>query len=147
MPCTTWNLFLSGGIKSSETLAIRWLRVINSVPDAYMYHQQQNKWYPKGVYLPISNPQSILAVAILLAYNKINFSYYVQANLLRLKSSAASKWANKHLWGHHLFCCQWYAIHFLISGKIQICLIFNYCMNAVTDYLINASTNCRVANV
>ena len=28
-----------------------------------MYHHQQNKWYPKGVYSPISKLHSILAVA------------------------------------------------------------------------------------
>ena len=33
-----------------------------------MYHHHQNKWYPKGVYLPISKLHSILAVANLLAH-------------------------------------------------------------------------------
>ena len=33
---------------------------------------QQNKCYPKGVYLPISKLDSILAVANLLAHNNIS---------------------------------------------------------------------------
>ena len=31
--------------------------------------------------------------------NKFEFCYYGQVNSLRLKSSGASKWASKHLWG------------------------------------------------
>ena len=31
--------------------------------------------------------------------NKFDLCYYVQVNSLRLKSSVASKWASKHLWG------------------------------------------------
>ena len=34
-----------------------------------MYHQQQNKWYPQGVDMPISKLYSILAAANLLAHN------------------------------------------------------------------------------
>ena len=45
-----------------------------------MYIQQQNKWYPKGAYLPISKVHSILAVANLLAHNNMTISYYVQVN-------------------------------------------------------------------
>ena len=36
-----------------------------------MYHQQQNKYYPKGVYLPISKIHSILAVANLHAHSNL----------------------------------------------------------------------------
>ena len=36
-----------------------------------MYHQQQNNWYPKKVYLPISKFHWILAVANLLAHNNL----------------------------------------------------------------------------
>ena len=47
---------------------------------------------PKGVYyLPISKLHSILAVANLLAPNKITICYYAQINSLELKSSVASK--------------------------------------------------------
>ena len=31
--------------------------------------------------------------------NKFDLCYYGQVNSLRLKSSVASKWASKHLWG------------------------------------------------
>ena len=31
--------------------------------------------------------------------NKFDLCYYGHVNSLRLKSSAASKWTNKHLWG------------------------------------------------
>ena len=37
-----------------------------------MYHQQQNKWYPKDVYMTFSKLHSTLAVANLLAYNNRN---------------------------------------------------------------------------
>ena len=51
-----------------------------------MYHQQQIKWYPKGVYLPISKLHSILAFANLLAHNYLWwFCYYGQKNSLGLK--------------------------------------------------------------
>ena len=53
----------------------------------------------KCVYLPISKLHAKLAVANLLAHNNITISYYMQVNSLRLKSSVASKWASKHLWG------------------------------------------------
>ena len=36
-----------------------------------MYHQQQNKWYPKDFYSPISMLHIILAVQNLLAHNDI----------------------------------------------------------------------------
>ena len=35
--------------------------------------------------------------------NKFDFCYYGQVNSLRLKSSVASKWASKHLWGNIYF--------------------------------------------
>ena len=49
-----------------------------------MYSQQQNKWYPKGVYLSISKLHSILAVGNLLAHNNLCLCYYGQVNSLRL---------------------------------------------------------------
>ena len=36
--------------------------------------------------------------------NKFDLCYYGQVNSLGLKSSVALKWANKPLWGYHLFC-------------------------------------------
>ena len=71
-----------------------------------LYHQQQNKWYPQMFLLAhFEDIHSILAVANLLAHNNITVIYYMQLNSLRLKSSVASKWASKHLWEYHLFCC------------------------------------------
>ena len=35
--------------------------------------------------------------------NKFDLCYYGQVNSLRLKSSVASKWANKYLWGNTYF--------------------------------------------
>ena len=55
---------------------------------------------PKGVYSPISKVHSILAVAYLLAHN--NISYYVQVNLLPLKSSVATKLAS-HTFGGTIY--------------------------------------------
>ena len=52
----------------------------------------------KGFYLPILKLQYILAVANLLAAN-LWLCYYGQVNLLQLKSSVASEWACKLLWG------------------------------------------------
>ena len=59
----------------------------------------------KGFYVPISKLHSILAIKNLNAHNNITKSYFVHVNSLRLKLSVASKWASKHLWEHHLFCC------------------------------------------
>ena len=70
-----------------------------------LYHQQQNKWYPQWCLLPISKLHSILAIANLILFNNNVTISYVQVNSLRLKSSVALKWASKHLWGYHLFCC------------------------------------------
>ena len=61
---------------------------------AQMYHQQQNKWYPKCVYLPIAKLHFILEVPDLLAHNNITISYYVQVNSLRLKPTVVRKWAS-----------------------------------------------------
>ena len=38
---------------------------------SYMYYHQQNKCYPKGIYVPISKLHSILAKTNLLIHNKI----------------------------------------------------------------------------
>ena len=47
-----------------------------------LYHQQQNKCYPKGVYLPISKLHSILAVANFFAhYNLSQICYCGQISL------------------------------------------------------------------
>ena len=40
------------------------------------YPQQQNKWYPQGVNLPISKLRSILVIANLLAQNNLWLCYY-----------------------------------------------------------------------
>ena len=48
---------------------------------AYMYDQQQNKRYPKGVYFPISKLHSM---ANLLAHNNKWLCYYGQVNSVRL---------------------------------------------------------------
>ena len=53
-----------------------------------MYHHQQNKWYPNGVYLPISKLHSILAVANLLAHNKIRQICY--CGQISLQSAAVN---------------------------------------------------------
>ena len=46
----------------------------------HIYHQQQNIWYAKGIYLPISKLHTILAVASLLTHDKITISYFMQVN-------------------------------------------------------------------
>ena len=66
---------------------------------AVMYHQHQNKWYPKSFYLSISKLDSILAVPNLLAHNNITISCHWQVNSLLIKWSVALKWASRHLWG------------------------------------------------
>ena len=43
-----------------------------------MYHLEQNKWYLKKFYLPISKLQSILAVPNLIAHSNLTISYYGQ---------------------------------------------------------------------
>ena len=74
-----------------------------------MYYQQQNKWHP-------------------LRCNNITINYYYgQVNSLRLKSSVASKWASKHLWGYHLFCWRWYRCMLLSRQELftQLCELFS----------------------
>ena len=62
---------------------------------------------PKNVYLRISKVKS-----------------------LRQKSSVASKWVSKHLWGYHLFCWWWVGVDccvvvsFRWSGGLQMWLQF-----------------------
>ena len=53
-----------------------------------MYHRQQNKWYPKCVYMPISKLHSILAVANLLAHN--NKSQICYCGQISLQSAAVN---------------------------------------------------------
>ena len=56
--------------------------------------------------------------------NKFDFCYYGQVNSLRLKTSVASKWASKHLWGEHLFCWRFCAILYTNSTNVNICFNF-----------------------
>ena len=53
-----------------------------------MHHRQQNKCYPKGVFLPISKLHSILAVANLLAHN--NKSQICYCGQISLQSAAVN---------------------------------------------------------
>ena len=61
------------------------------------YHHQQNKWYPKGVHLPISKLHSTLALANLLAHYKISQICYISQISLQI-------FLRCHIWGYHLFC-------------------------------------------
>ena len=70
----------------------------NSLLIFTLYLQKQNKWYPPNVLLAHNN-----ITISLLAHNDITISYYVHENSLRLKSSVASKWTSKHLWGCHFY--------------------------------------------
>ena len=65
-----------------------------------MYHRQQNKHYPKGVYLPISKLLSILAIANLLAHNnRSQICYCGQISL----QSAAVNWQSDFFGGNIYF--------------------------------------------
>ena len=77
------------------------------------YHRQQNKWYPKRVFLPISKLHSILAIANLLAHNDVSQICYT-ASPISLQSAAVNCSFNDCLatWGYHLFCWRWYIKHF-----------------------------------
>ena len=73
------------------------------------YHRQQNKCYPSKVsdcHKNCSWWQHVHSVMKCNSSNKIKFDlcYYGQANSLLLKSSVASKWAFRQLWGYYLFC-------------------------------------------
>ena len=96
-----------------------------------MYHQQQNIWYPPKVftcpfrsYLHFSRAEFTCPVA----HNNITILYYGQVKLLRLKSSVTSKWASKHLWGYHLFCCWWYIVenNQTKEGSANLNITFTY---------------------
>ena len=73
-----------------------------------MYHRQQNKCYPKAVYLPISKLHSITAVANLLAHN--NKSQICHCGQISSQSSAFKCSFSDYLIprGSHLFCWWWY---------------------------------------
>ena len=60
---------------------------------------------PKGVRKTTVNCSTLMKFD---RSNKFDFRYYRQVNSLRLKSSVASKWATKHLWGYHLFCWEYH---------------------------------------
>ena len=53
----------------------------NNILTSQTYHQQQNKWYPKSVYLPISKLHSLLAVANLIAH--LTYCYVIMGNYIR----------------------------------------------------------------
>ena len=53
------------------------------------YHCQQINVTPKGVYLPISKPQSIFSVANLLSHNNISQICYCGQILLKSVTNAA----------------------------------------------------------
>ena len=64
------------------------------------YHMQQNKRYPKGVYLPISKLHSILAVTNLLAHNnKSQVCYCNQISLQCCSFSDMTPWGNIYFAG------------------------------------------------
>ena len=69
----------------------------------YEWYHQQNKYYPKGVYLHISKLHSILVAANLFAHNNLTINYYVQVNSLQLKSNVDSKLGKQTPLGYHLF--------------------------------------------
>ena len=60
----------------------------NNFGYAVMYHPQQNKCYPKGVYLLIQKLHSTLAVANLLAHN--NISQICYCSQISLQSAAVN---------------------------------------------------------
>ena len=59
--------------------------------------------------------------------NKFDICYYGQVNLLRLKSSVASKWARKHLWGNN---------YFAVNGTIIECAGNTYVISSVWRLLL-----------
>ena len=87
---------------------------------------------PKDVYLTISKQHYISGVRNLLAHNNITMSYYVQVNSLRLKLNVASKWASKHLWGNHLFCCWLYT---LFVNFQSLCYSYAYISTFLQIYI------------
>ena len=62
-------------------------------------------------------------------HNNIALSYYNygQVNSLRLKSNVASKWASKHIWGYHLFCCWRYISLRKINLSVLQLMQFHVC--------------------
>ena len=76
-----WNkktIQQNSGRNSVKNLTSKWFHSAKSgFWHFYVYHQQQNKCYRKGVYLPISKLHSILGVENILAHNNITISYYV----------------------------------------------------------------------
>ena len=75
-----------------------------------MYHQQRNKWYPRRFLLAHFEAALYFSrTKFTCPYNKMTLSYYYwQVHSLLLKSSVASKYSSKNLWGggsYHLSYC------------------------------------------
>ena len=95
-----------------------------------MDHRQQNKWYPKDVYRPISKLHSILAVANLLAHNNISEICY--CGQISLQSAAINCSVSNNLTPlgvpfillamEHIHV---YVLSVAIVFKINLCLLQN----------------------
>ena len=64
------------------------------------YHRQQNKCYSQRCPIFKEIQHSVMKFD---RSNKFDLCYYGQVNSLWLKSSVASKWASKLLWGNIYF--------------------------------------------
>ena len=91
----------------------------------WMFHRQQNKWYPQRCQENCSQLQH--SVIKFDRSNKFDFCYYGQVNSLRLKLSVASKWASKHLWG---------TIYFAGDGTMSISWQVFYKTGWISGYFV-----------
>ena len=72
----------------------------------YLHLRQQNKCYSQRCLIVRRTTVKLqLSVKKFDRSNKFDLCYYGQVNSLRLRLSVASKWASRHFWGYHLFCC------------------------------------------
>ena len=99
------NYHTSFNIKTPMPVTLAWTKAQTVAPKlvpptywhvkpiylAKNYHQQQNKWYSKCFYKPISKLRSSLPAPNLLAHNNITISYYGQINSLQLKIECSIK--------------------------------------------------------
>ena len=77
--------------------------------------------------------------------NKFDLCYYGQINLLRLKSSVASKWARKQIWRYRLFCWRWcIAQHYPFKNMLLTKSILTFrkvnlvhCVHSISSQIIS----------
>ena len=84
-----------------------------------MYQLQQNKFYTQSCKIVTKTLVNYNTVRKRDRCSKFDLGYYDQVNSLQLKSSVASKRANKHFWWYHLLCWHYDKVIVFRINKIE----------------------------